>query len=202
MGKINSIFQGILLSTSIFLIYMVDKNLHVLAEHSKVVSVLSEEISMERNYKEYSKVKSNNFISSFCNIRQILDNPLQFVLFFTYKNESLNLVDDVNINKMISFISHCSSKDVRNNLILIERKIMNLFKDKDQANFIAKEMLVSIIRRYNFDIYLHPKKLQKIINDWYKINQFILDKSNIKESDINTIVKFIMLYKLSEFLYI
>lgn len=202
MGKINSIFQGILLSTSIFLIYMVDQNLHALAEHNKNITILSEEISMERNYKEYNKVKSNNFITSFCNIKQILDNPLQFVLFFTYKNESLNLLDDVNVNKMIAFISHCSSKDIKNNLVLIEHKILNLFKDKNQTNFIAKEMLVSIIRRHNFDVYLHPQKLQKIIKDWLQINKFILEKSDIKESDLNTIVKFIMLYKLSEFLYV
>lgn len=202
MGKISSIFQGILLSTSIFLIYIVDKNIYTLSEQSKNITILSEEIRMSRNYIEYNKVKSNNLIISFCNIKNILDNPMQFILFLIHKNNELNVLNDPNINKIIMFISHCASDNIKRDIVNIEYKIMNLFKDKNQKNILATEMLISIIRRYKFDIFLYPQKLNDVLNDWYNINKFILNKADINKSDIKTIIKFIMLYKLSESLYL
>lgn len=103
---------------------------------------------------------------------------------------------------MIKFVSHCSSKNIKNKLLITENKILNLFKNQNQNNELAVEMFISIVNRYNFDIFLYPNKLKKLIDDWYRINKFTLDKCNIKEEDINQIIKFIMIYKLSEFLHI
>lgn len=202
MGKISSIFNGMLIATSVFLIYVVEKNISVLADQSHNISIMSEEIRMYRNYNEYNKVVSNSIVTSFYSIKDIINNPLQFILFFIKKNNSINVVDDLSIKNMIKFVSHCSSKNVKNNLLITENKILQLFKNQNQKSELAIEMLISIINRYNFDIFLYPNKLKNLINDWYKINKFTLDKYNIKEEDIENIIKFIMIYKLSEFLHI
>ncbi|BCL65846.1 hypothetical protein IOLA_214 [uncultured bacterium] len=202
MGKISSIFNGMLIATSVFLIYVVEKNISVLAEQSHNIAIMSEEIRMYRNYNEYNKVISNSITTSFCNIKDIINNPLQFILFFIKKNNAINVLDDMSIKNMIKFVSHCSSKNIKNKLLITENKILNLFKNQNQNNELAVEMFISIVNRYNFDIFLYPNKLKKLIDDWYRINKFTLDKCNIKEEDINQIIKFIMIYKLSEFLHI
>lgn len=76
MGKISSIFNGMLIATSVFLIYVVEKNISVLAEQSHNIAIMSEEIRMYRNYNEYNKVISNSITTSFCNIKDIINNPL------------------------------------------------------------------------------------------------------------------------------
>lgn len=202
MGKLSSVFNSLLLAVSVFLIYSLDKNMHMLVEQHNCISTLSEEIRMARNYREYSKINSNNFVSSFCNISNILDNPLQFILFCTYKNESLSILDNQSMCQMTEFISHCASDQIKNNIKNVEKKIVNLFKSRDKTNSIAVEMLISIVKKCHFDSFLYPYKLQKLVYGWYKINQFVLEKINLSEKELNNIVKFIMLYKISEMTYL
>jgi hypothetical protein len=186
-----------------FFTYTFDNNLIALYEQKEQLNILVEEIRMHRNYSESNKIQSNNYITSFTSIHSIVQNPLQFILLFMYKNESLNLINKQDEGKLIEFISYCSKKENYANIKNIEVKMMKLFKMNTPAANMTIDMLTTIIRRHQFDSFLYRSKLIQVLQDWYKINNFVLQqKLKISDSDIDKVVDFIQLYKLSEILYV